>query len=487
MKFAVSVLIIFFLGSGSVLALPIEKCLPDGRPWTYGAIDLEAAWAAAGSKSMGVGTRILDIDTGIDRDLKDFNGKIENGILFGKTSGPLPYDYFDEVGHGTTVAGILVGEPDKKGSGGIAPRAKLIAASIGIPQDPNWDSSIHRAVRWGIQHKVDVINIEVINSESSAATPEIIKAYQEAYDAGIAIIQPSGNGWDVPLGYQARLPTVISVGALDSDFTRAPFSQFGPELGVMAPAVGIRLPFLRGQARNSVLTVQTHRGVVKLKSYGYVRSPVTARPLRAEVQLAGTGIESDFVNFVSGNFAIIQRTKMSQSEIVNRAVRAGARAIIFVDYLNELSTKFASVQEPETAIPVVFLDRAQGNDFQKRLAAGEKIIATLEVTAADHAYFAGTSGAAPVVAGVVALMKAVNPALMPAQIYQILRETATPVKSQTNEFGSGVVNAHRAVLRAMASHQLKVTHSTQTESSLRLESHKKSRSFRKCRQQILGE
>lgn len=70
-------------------------------------------------------------------------------------------------------------------------------------------------------------------------------------------------------------------------------------------------------------------------------------------------------------------------------------------------------------------------------------------TTTGLAFLEGTSMAAPHVAGVVALMKAVQPALTHGEAERILRSTATPVDCPQG-CGAGLVNAAAAVLQAGA-------------------------------------
>ena len=78
------------------------------------------------------------------------------------------------------------------------------------------------------------------------------------------------------------------------------------------------------------------------------------------------------------------------------------------------------------------------------------VLSTLPTTTRQPGYdrHNGTSMAAPHVAGVVALMLAVNPDLPFAQVETILKETADTASRCTEGCGAGLVNAQAAVLRA---------------------------------------
>jgi subtilisin family serine protease len=81
----------------------------------------------------------------------------------------------------------------------------------------------------------------------------------------------------------------------------------------------------------------------------------------------------------------------------------------------------------------------------KIAAPGEAILST--VPGGGYDYRNGTSMAAPVVAGVAAMMKAVNPDITAEEVENILNKTAVDVmeKGKDNNTGYGVVNAKAAV------------------------------------------
>lgn len=77
-----------------------------------------------------------------------------------------------------------------------------------------------------------------------------------------------------------------------------------------------------------------------------------------------------------------------------------------------------------------------------------------EVLVGDYASFTGTSMAAPLVAGVVALLLEANPALTPAQVKDVLRASATMPAGLSYEthgyaIGKGVVDAAEAIAIAL--------------------------------------
>ena len=90
--------------------------------------------------------------------------------------------------------------------------------------------------------------------------------------------------------------------------------------------------------------------------------------------------------------------------------------------------------------------------------AGGDYGATTQDQAVNKAWYgaaSGTSMAAPHIAGVVALLLQVNPALTPAQVHEILTTTATDMRAVgfDNESGHGLVDVPKAL---QAAHQLAV-------------------------------
>jgi len=83
-------------------------------------------------------------------------------------------------------------------------------------------------------------------------------------------------------------------------------------------------------------------------------------------------------------------------------------------------------------------------------APGSSIMSTVDLgttvsKGAGYTEYDGTSMAAPQVAGIIALMKSVDPSLNAERAKQILKQTSKPLTCDVNACGSGIVNAASAL------------------------------------------
>src|SRR5260370_14167302 len=91
-------------------------------------------------------------------------------------------------------------------------------------------------VQWAIDNNMSII----LMSFGTTTRSEIFKGVlQTAYNDGILLIAACGNDGQGSILYPAAYATVIAVGATDQNNERAPFSNFGPDLELVAPGVAI--------------------------------------------------------------------------------------------------------------------------------------------------------------------------------------------------------------------------------------------------------
>lgn len=93
------------------------------------------------------------------------------------------------------------------------------------------------------------------------------------------------------------------------------------------------------------------------------------------------------------------------------------------------------------------------NQYIDIVAPATNVLTTVahQVNQGKYAIAFQTSIAAPLVAGVIALMKSVNPCLSPADIEYIIKNSTSPVtnaQAYPGQFGAGRINAYAAVLGA---------------------------------------
>ncbi len=153
----------------------------------------------------------------------------------------------DGVAHGTEVAG-LVGAAGNNNTGiaTISWSTKVMPLQALSDDGPGFTSDVAAAVYYAVDNGADVINMSL---GSNQADPAMLAATNYAYNNNVVVVAASGNCGtgtelgceDYPaghIGYPARNPNVISVGATDSANSRASFSSYGVALDVVAPGSG---------------------------------------------------------------------------------------------------------------------------------------------------------------------------------------------------------------------------------------------------------
>lgn len=414
-------------------------------PWGIHAVKAPQAWAGS---NKGLGARVLILDTGIDEAHPSLKDNFEKGQDFtGESSGS---DYTDKVGHGTHVAGTIAGVMDKTGFTGVAPKAKVLAGRVCSEQGCS-NIAIAQAINWGIQEKVDVISMSLGGMWSTPAERAAVTA---ADKAGVAVVAASGNSGVDKVSYPAALPTVVAVGAVDNTLKKADFSQWGPELAVVAPGVDVVSSVPQGTGREASVEIVIGMKSGKVASSTFQGAREVLTPETNELVPVGLGKAEDFAKVnVKGKYALIGRGEIKFVEKVENAIKAGAVGAVI--YNNAPGLIQGSLTENGEVLPVAvfMIEQAAGQEILKQITAGNVVKATLQTVATDYAAFQGTSMACPHVSGVVALMKAANKSLTGAQVKEILKKTAQPLgPNPNNEYGSGLVNAEAAVNAALQTH-----------------------------------
>jgi subtilisin family serine protease/chitodextrinase len=172
---------------------------------------------AAALGYLGVGTAIAVLDTGVDYTKTAFgsctapgvptNCKVVYAQDFAPSDGKL-----DDNGHGTNVAGILLG---------VAPGTKIVALDVFRSGGLTYQTDQISAINWVIANK-STYNIVAINmsfgggSYSSQASNDPRKSVFDAVRAaGIIPVAAAGNeGYTNALAAPAAIPGVVSVGAV---------------------------------------------------------------------------------------------------------------------------------------------------------------------------------------------------------------------------------------------------------------------------------
>lgn len=197
-----------------------------------GYLNLKDTW----KRNKGAGVTVAVIDTGIDTDHEEFKGRISK-LSYDASDDKIVKDYDmsvieDEQGHGTSVAGTLGAAMNDKGVAGIAPEAELLVIKCDADAEGNFlrASDLVFGLAYAIEANADVVNMSFVTDEN------IFSYYTKlAVDSDVICVAAAGNDSTALLNYPAADENVIGVGALDSDWELAAYSNYGDNSDIVAP------------------------------------------------------------------------------------------------------------------------------------------------------------------------------------------------------------------------------------------------------------
>ncbi len=274
----------FTRGDPSVLLAVIDTGIDYNHP------DLaRSLWVNPG-EDLNHNGRVDSTDfNGVDDDGNGFVDDIRGWDFVDAPNYPDAGDYLnrdnnpdDENGHGTAITGILAAQADNGlGVAGVAPGCRVMNLRAGTSRGLLEEDDVAAALLYAVENGARVVNMSF---GDVALTPFLRDVIQFAYTNNVLCVASSGNDGNDKIHYPSGLNETLSVGASTQYDGRAPFSNFGFSLDLVAPGYQIYTternnsygmvsgtsassPFVTGVAglilsRNPNLTAQTLRHIL---------------------------------------------------------------------------------------------------------------------------------------------------------------------------------------------------------------------------------
>lgn len=211
----------------------------------------------------------------------------------------------DEIGHGTSIAGIITGQDMSGESLGIAPQAKILPLDIMSGSIGNeYDAKL--AVDYSVDMKVNIIN----NSWTITCSDFLSSTFKQYENENIIFINSAGN---VPIDiFQNRvmlasldLANFLNVGSTNLYGRLSSFSGFGKTINIWAP--GEQVPVLSVENGIQAATKASGTSVSAAIMSGAAAVIWSAHPNESALQIVSRII--DRANLIQGkNFISIDHS-----------------------------------------------------------------------------------------------------------------------------------------------------------------------------------
>jgi subtilisin family serine protease len=461
----------------------------------------------AWDRSRGAGQVIAIVDTGVDLTHPDLAGNLWTG-----PGGIHGHDFVDNDNdpddfnmHGTHVAGTAAAISDNaQGVAGVAPQAQIMAVRVLDGDGLGSTTSIANGIVFAAANGAGVINLS-LGAPAGPGDAALAGAISQAEQRNAVVVAAAGNeanNNDVNPSTPCALPNgnVICVAAVTLTGARSDFSNFGAttvDLGapggdgsgtvdgdILSAKPAWAPLFSEDFESGSDGWTASGTSLWGLADSGIGTSSATDSPPGLYANNTNSEFQHSAVNLSGGRGCRLDyRLRLSGIEdaldpfgdfvdFVGVGVLSGG-GDIGQDFAGDTSGDFERVEMSITALdgrsdvqPTFFFtsddsvtgDGAYVDNFKIMCRGSSYPTPSLDDIAGaapgdGGAYtpIAGTSMAAPHVAGVAALVRAVDPGAPPSQVVQALRKGAKPVAGMAGVTATGgVVDAVGAMDAALA-------------------------------------
>ena len=228
-----------FLGIEPHRLMILSSFTPNDRyfsdQWNLPLIRVPEAWHVTRGSDI---ITIAVIDSGVDLSHEDLQGIFVPGYDFVEND-TIPQD---DHGHGTHVVGIIAAlTNNNKGVAGVTwgQNVKIMPLKVARSDGRVSDFRFAKAVVYAVDHGAKIINASLGFQDPSDLRQAAVRY---AYQNDVVMVCAAGNGGSYGIRYPAAYPETIAVGAVTLDLFGRPiiasYSDYGPELDVVAPGGG---------------------------------------------------------------------------------------------------------------------------------------------------------------------------------------------------------------------------------------------------------
>lgn len=198
--------------------------------WMHDMVNSYEAWGS----STGEGITVAIIDTGVQANHEDLDGKVRQVQVGDVPTAP-------SSTHGTHVAGIVAASMGNgKGGAGIAPDASILSLNIRYPDSRGMSyANILRGIQAAIDEGAQVINMSLGGIYDQAQAVFFQEQVDLAVESGLVVVVSMGNDGTAIQKLPASLDHVIAVTNVDWSGAGSASTTYGKWADIAAPGTNI--------------------------------------------------------------------------------------------------------------------------------------------------------------------------------------------------------------------------------------------------------